>query len=157
MDLVSISFKTTQNFEKNLKKLINLIKNSPNNSIIVAPELCLNGYVYDRLEEANDISQKAIKKLTELSKNKMICLTLTIKKDKCFYNSLHIFYKRKIVHSQSKNKLFVLNEEKKHFCQGDDKDIKIIEIDGIKIGALICLNLSSSPPLSGWCSSANFR
>jgi len=81
--LVSLSFVTTDDFDKNLKTLINLINKSPKNSIILAPELCLNGYVYERLDEANEISQKAIKELLNLSSNKLIALTLTIKKQNC--------------------------------------------------------------------------
>ena len=139
--LVSLSFVTTDDFNKNLATLINLIKKSPKNSIILAPELCLNGYVYDRLDEANEISQKAIKELLNLSSNKLIALTLTIKKQNCFYNTFHIFYQNKLIHTQSKNKLFILNEEKKYYCAGDEKELKIIEVDGIKIGAVICFEL----------------
>jgi len=140
-NLISLSFVTTDDFDKNLKTLINLINKVPKNSIILAPELCLNGYVYERLDEANEISQKAIKELLNLSSNKLIALTLTIKKQNCYYNTLHIFYKNKLIHTQSKNKLFTLNEEKKYFCSGDEKDIKIIEVDGIKIAAFICFEL----------------
>jgi len=139
--LVSLSYITTDDFDKNLKILTNLIKKTPNNSIILAPELCLNGYSYKRLDEANQISQKAIKKLLSLSTNKLIALTLTIKKEDCYYNTLYIFYKNKIKHTQTKSKLFALNDEKKIFCAGKEEDIRIIEIEGIKIGVLICFEL----------------
>ena len=79
--------------------------------------------------------------LKKLSKNKTISLTLTTKKDKKYYNTLHIFHKGKIAHTQSKNKLFVLNDEIKNFTAGDENDIKIIDIDGIKIAAVICFEL----------------
>jgi predicted amidohydrolase len=141
MQLISLSFKTTNNFDNNLNTLVNLINQTPSNSIIVAPEICLSGYVYDRLDKASKISLKAIKILQQLSTNKIISTTFIIKQDNCFYNTLYIFYKNKIIHTQSKYKLFSLNDEKKYFCAGDEADIKIIDIDGIKIGALICFEL----------------
>ena len=141
MNLIALQLKTSNNFEKNLTKLIKYINKTPSNSFILAPELYLNGYAYDRLDDAVDISNKAIKILKKLSRNKTISLTLTTKKDKQYYNTLHIFHKGKIVHTQSKNKLFVLNDEIKNFTPGDEKDIKIIDIDGIKVAAIICFEL----------------
>lgn len=141
MDLISLQFKTTQDFDKNLDSLISYINQTPQNSFVVAPELCLNGYAYDRLDEAVDISTKAINQLLKLSKTRFIATTLTTVKNGNYYNTLHLFYNNKLIHTQSKNKLFVLNDEKKHFTQGDIKDIKIIDIDGIKIGFMICFEL----------------
>ncbi|MEA2018950.1 MAG: carbon-nitrogen hydrolase family protein [Campylobacterota bacterium] len=141
MNLISLQLKTSNNFEKNLKRLEKYIKKTPSKSFILAPELYLNGYAYDRLEEAVDISKKAIKILKKLSHDKTISLTLTTKKNKKYYNTLHIFHKGKIVHTQSKNKLFILNDERKYFTAGDEKDIKIIDIDGIKVVAVICFEL----------------
>lgn len=141
MNLVSLQLKTTNNFEKNLNKLIKAIKKVPKNSFLLAPELCLNGYSYDDMEKANIISKKAIKKLLNLSKNYTIALTLTLKKKDQFYNILHIFHKNNIVHTQGKNKLFVLNDEIKYFTKGDKKDIKIFQIDNLKVAALICFEI----------------
>jgi len=141
INLVSLQLKTTDNFDKNLKKLVKNIKKISKNSFILAPELFLNGYAYDRLDEAVDISQKAIKILKKLSKNKIISLTLTTKQKTNYYNTLYIFHKGKTIHTQSKNKLFVLNDEIKNFTKGEEKDIKIINIDGLKVGCLICFEL----------------
>jgi predicted amidohydrolase len=141
MNLIALQLKTSSDFEKNLSKLINHIKKCPNNSFILAPELYLNGYAYDRLNEAVDITKKATKLLKSLSLNKIISLTMTTKKNNKYYNTLHIFHNGKIAHTQSKVKLFVLNDERKYFTAGEEEDIKIIEIDGIKIAALICFEL----------------
>jgi omega-amidase len=141
MKLISLQLKTSNNFEKNLDKLVKKIIKQPENSFIVAPELYLNGYAYDRLDEAVKITNKAIKILKKLSTNKTISLTMTTKQDNCFYNTLYIFHKGNIVHTQSKNKLFVLNDERKYFTAGNENDIKIIDIDGIKVGSLICFEL----------------
>ena len=142
-NIVTLQLITTDNFEYNLEQLCIHIKNTPVGSFIVAPELCLNGYAYNRLEEASSISIKAINHLKELSKNKTITLTLTMmseQKDK-YLNTLYCFNNGKIVHTQSKYELFVLNDERKYFTNGSVDDIKIIDIDGLKVGFLICFEL----------------
>jgi predicted amidohydrolase len=136
-----LKIKTSNNFEKNLKKLVKQIHNCPDNSFILAPELYLTGYAYDRMDDAVTISSKAIEILKELSLQKTISLTLTTKKKKQYFNTLHIFHKGEIVHTQSKAKLFVLNDERVFFTAGDEKDIKIIDIDGLKVATLICFEL----------------
>ncbi|MEA3352795.1 MAG: carbon-nitrogen hydrolase family protein [Campylobacterota bacterium] len=141
MNLITLQIKTTDNFKKNLKRLIKYLKQTPKNSIIVAPELCLNGYAYDRIDDAVSITKEAIPVLKKLSKNKTITLTMTEKKKNNYLNTLFIFHKGKIVHKQSKNKLFVLNDERHYFTNGNIEDIKIIDIDGIKIAAMICFEL----------------
>jgi len=141
MNLVTLQTITTNDFDKNLSTLLKLIEQVDENSFIVAPELCLNGYAYDRLDESVEITNKAIPLLQELSATKTITLTLTQKKDDKHINTLHIFHKGKIIHTQSKVELFVLNDERKYFTAGQEEDIKIIEIDGLKIACLICFEL----------------
>jgi len=141
MNLVSLQFKTTSNFEDNLSKLVSLINQSPTNSFILAPELCLSGYSYENMQEAVDISLKAIEILKELSINKIISLTMITKENNNFLNTLYIFNKGNIVHTQSKVKLFPLGNEDKYFTAGKLKDIKIIDIDGLKVASLICFEI----------------
>lgn len=141
MKLISLQLKTEENFAKNLKELEELIKIQEENSFILAPELTLTGYSYNRLDDAVQIGVQAIQSLKELSKNKIIALTLTTKKDNNYYNTLHIFQNEKIIHTQSKYKLFPLGDEASHFTQGEYEDIKIIEINGLKVASLICFEI----------------
>jgi len=141
MNLIALQLKTSKNFEKNLSKLVKHIEKAPKNCFILAPELFLNGYAYDRMDEAVKITQKAIKILKFLSLNKTIALTMTTKKKECYYNTLHIFHKGELVHKQSKYQLFVLNDERKYFTKGNKRDIKLIDIDGIKVACLVCFEL----------------
>jgi predicted amidohydrolase len=141
MNLFSLQIKTSNNFELNLQKLETKILKISKNSLVLAPELCLTGYAYKRLDEAVKITNKAIKLLKKLSFDKIIVLTMTTKKNSNYFNTLHIFYQGKIVHTQSKVKLFVLDDERKYFTAGAEKDIKIIEINNIKIASLICFEL----------------
>jgi len=141
MTLVALQLKTSSSFENNFQKLEKKITKLPKQSLILAPELYLTGYSYDRLEEASKFTKDKIKDLKILSKHKIIAITMTTKKDKNYFNTLYIFNKGNIVHKQSKAILFVLNEERKYFTPGNKEDIKIINIDGIKIAALICFEL----------------
>ena len=141
MNLVSLQFISSEDYDKNLSKLESLINGSPKNSFILAPELCLNGYAYDRLDEAVSISARAIPRLKELSRDKTIALTLTTKSPRKHLNTLYIFHKGQIVHTQSKHELFVMNEEKKHFKAGDIEDIKIVKVGDLKIASLICFEI----------------
>jgi len=141
MNLISLQLKTTNNFEENLQNLVYHIKNSPQNSLIVAPELCLTGYSYESMQNAVNITHQAIPLLEKFSSDKIIALTMTTRKDEKYYNTLFIFHKGSIVHTQSKYKLFSLGDEEKYFTSGDLKDIKIIEIAGLKIATLICFEL----------------
>ena len=141
MKLIALQIKTTQNFQENLNHLKNLINSCKSDSLIVAPELALSGFSYDRMEEASAFSQKAIEEIKALSENKIIALTFITKKDENFYNTLYIFHNFNIVHTQSKVKLFPLGNELEYFKAGNVDDIKIIEINGLKIATLICFEL----------------
>ena len=110
--------------------------------MVVAPELCLNGYAYERLDEAVSIGYQAFNDLLLLSENRTIITTLTTKSEtNQYFNTLYIFHKGKVLHRQSKHKLFVLQDERKYFTPGDEEAIKVIEVDGIKIACLICFEL----------------
>ena len=141
MKLIALQIKTTQNFQENLNHLKSSINSCESDSLIVAPELALSGFSYDRMEEASTFSQKAIEEIKALSENKIIALTFITKKDENFYNTLYIFHNFNIIHTQSKVKLFPLGNELEYFKAGNINDIKIIEINGLKIATLICFEL----------------
>ena len=141
MNLIALQMETVDNFSDNLIKLLTLIKEQDENSFILAPELCLNGYAYDKLEEAVEITNQAIPQLKELSLNKIISLTMTTKDNNNYLNTLFVFNKGKIIHTQSKNKLFVLNDEKLYFTAGKEEDIKIFQVGDLKVASLICFEL----------------
>jgi len=141
MNLISLQLKTTSNYEANLSDLIDKINNSVQNSIILAPELALTGYAYDDMENAFSITEKAIEKLIHLSSNKTIAITLLEKQDSSFLNTMYVFHNNMIIHKQSKHKLFLLGDEHKYFIPGKNDDIKLISINGLKVGILICFEI----------------
>jgi predicted amidohydrolase len=141
MNLVALQTKVNADFEHNLKHLESIIKELPENSLILAPELCLTGYAYKTIEQAAAFSQKAIEHFLKLSSNKTIALTLTQKIKESYYNTFHLFDKGNIVHTQSKVKLFTLNEEHNYFTAGEQTSVQFFELNGLKIGVLICFEL----------------
>lgn len=141
MKLIALQIRTTANFEDNLIHIKELINSCEENSLILAPELALSGFCYKRMQDAAYFSIKAIEDIKELSSNKIIALTFITKIDDKFFNTLHIFHNKQIVHIQSKVQLFPLGNELEHFTAGNIEDIKIIEINGIKIATLICFEI----------------
>ena len=141
MNLIALQVKTSDNFQDNLDHLKELISSCEDDSIILAPEIALTGFCYDRMEEASIFNEKAIEQIKELAINKIIALTFITKKDGKYFNTLHIFQNQKSIHSQSKIQLFPLGNELEHFSAGNEEDIKIIEINGLKIATLICFEL----------------
>ncbi|MFP4333024.1 MAG: carbon-nitrogen hydrolase family protein [Campylobacterales bacterium] len=139
--LHALLIKTEESFETNLQKVERALQDSPLNSIVVAPEVAMSGFCYDRFEEAAMFSEIAKERLKELTSQKCFVTTLIEKEGEKYYNNLYCFFDKQIVHKQSKHKLFLLGDEQRYFSKGDDKQIKIIEIDGLRVGFLICFEL----------------
>jgi omega-amidase len=139
--LIALQIKTTTNFQENLTHLKDLINSCEEDSLILTPELAISGFAYDKMDEAATFSLKAIEELKELSINKIIVTTLITKENQKFFNTLYMFHNQQIIHTQSKVKLFPLGNELEHFSAGNIEDIKIIEINGLKIATLICFEL----------------
>ena len=140
--LSTLQFSSTENYEENLHTLITLIEETPENSIVLAPEVCLTGFDYEHFEAASAFSLKAIDTLLKLSKKRIITLTIIEKRENGkFFNIAKVIHKEKVVHEQSKNMLFKLGDEHKHFTAGKDKNFKLFEIDGIKFGLMICFEM----------------
>ena len=132
---------STKNYEENLQTLLTLIKQTQTNSVIVAPEVCLTGYDYDNFEKMVKFSEYAIQEIKKVSQNKIIILTMLERRGEDVYNFAKIFFNGEVVYEQAKAKLFKFGDEHKYMSFGDEEDINIIEVDGIKIGLLICFEL----------------
>lgn len=128
-------------FEENFDTLKNLILETPKNCIALAPELCLSGYSYANMEGAAAFSTNIFPSLLELSKSKIFGFTLITKEGEKFYNTFMLFHNSKCIYTQHKAKLFSLGDEETYFSAGELSNIKIIEVEGIKIAVLICFEL----------------
>ncbi|WP_024954513.1 carbon-nitrogen hydrolase family protein [Sulfurospirillum arcachonense] len=140
--LVALQFDyENKSLEENFKTLTRLLKNCPEGSIILAPELCLSGYDYAHLERSSMFSESIIDTLCQLSYKKTFGLTLIRQKEDKYLNVFMLFSNGKIIDSRPKARLFPLGDEEKYFYSGTDEDIRIIEINGIKIATLVCFEL----------------
>ena len=139
--LCSLLFKTTPNYNTNLQTLLKLVNKSKDDSIIVAPEVCLTGFDYDNFDAVLHFAKRANETLKKASLNKTIILTIIEKKGDEIFNLVKVFHNTEIVHERPKAKLFRLGGEHHHFVEGHDNAIEIFEINGIKIALLICFEL----------------
>jgi len=142
--LATLQFETTSDYTTNLQTLISLCHATAKQSIILAPEVSVTGFDYSNFKEAALFSTEIDKALVEASKEKTIATTMIELRDESFYNVAKVYHHGTIIHSQAKHKLFTLGDERKHFSPGTLDDIKIFEIDGIKIAILICFEIRFS-------------
>jgi predicted amidohydrolase len=139
--LCSLSFETTNNYNDNLQTLLKLIKQTPNKSLVVAPEVCLTGFDYDNWDDVLAFFPHAIQEIKKVSFGKIIILTIIEKKDDEVFNFVKVFYNGEVVFQRAKAKLFRFGGEHNYFSEGDDSSVEIIEVEGMKIGLLICFEL----------------
>ncbi len=135
----AIQCKTTEDFDQNLKNLKKLIQKS--GDIVVASEVVLTGFAYDRFDEAAAFGQKALEELLPLSQNRIICYTQIEKRENRYYNIAKVLYKEKVIYEQPKVKLFKFGGETDYFTAGSMDDIELFEIEGLRFGLLICFEL----------------
>ncbi len=129
-----------QRHDDRLDYLLQAVKNSQN-SIIVASEVYLSDFDYDNIEQASSFSEFAIDKLKAAVENQIVIFTTIRKIDNAFVNQAIVINCHKIVHVQEKAKLFKLGGEDKYFRAGETDKIKPFEINGLKIGMLVCFEL----------------
>ncbi|MDD2828410.1 MAG: carbon-nitrogen hydrolase family protein [Sulfuricurvum sp.] len=139
--LVSLCLSTEENFENNLTRLILHIVQSPEDAIIVAPEVCLSGFCYDRFEEAAAFTPYALDKLLGFLGNRLLIFSAITKLGDDFYNIAYALTDSRVVHAQSKAKLFTLGAEHEHFSAGESSNISPFLYNGLRIGILLCFEL----------------
>ncbi|AFL67395.1 putative amidohydrolase [Sulfurospirillum barnesii SES-3] len=128
-------------FDENFQTLKHLVAQTPHKSIVLAPELCLSAYPYERMEEAAQFSERTLPELAKLSTCKTLALTLIEKTQLGYLNNFKLFHDGKLIYTQAKTKLFPLGKEEHHFRAGVPDNIGIVELNGIKIAVLICFEL----------------
>ena len=101
----------------------------------------MTGFDYERLEQAQSFSLKALERLKEISDDKIIILTMIEEVNNKTYNMLKVIHNGKVIHTRAKEKLFKFGGEEKYFVAGEEKDFEVIEVSGIKIAILICFEL----------------
>lgn len=129
-----------QSYDERLDRLLQTVRSNPN-SIIIASEVYLSDFDYSNMEEASRFSEFAIDKLKDAAENQIVILTVIRKIDNVFVNQAIAINDHKVVYVQEKVKLFKLGYEDKYFTAGKASNIRSFEINGLKIGMLICFEL----------------
>ncbi|WP_152183253.1 carbon-nitrogen hydrolase family protein [Sulfurimonas indica] len=148
--LCSLLFETTSDYEQNLQTLLFLVNKAEENSLIVAPEVCLTAYDYDNFEAVLDFAPHAIEAIKKASHNKIIILTILERRNDEVFNFAKVFHNGELVYERAKAKLFRFGDEHKYMQEGSVEDFKIVEVDGIKIAVFICFELRFKEL---WCKS----
>lgn len=139
--IVTLCFRTDPSFERNLELFTKLICESPEDALIVAPEVCLSGFAYDRFAEAAEFTDKALENLLPLINDRILIFTAITRHEGQFFNIAYVLHNGAVVHTQGKAKLFALGGEYDHFTPAKEEAIAPFEIDGLRIGILICFEL----------------
>ena len=169
LNLISLTLKA-KNATERLEELANLVEAAPENSLLLASELCISGYDFDgffagankamlggmigsfdamlleRLQEA--LSPDKFLGFTHLSSlNKSAGLAqisnLAAHEPK-IYNEFLLLNSNNVFHSQFKAELFRPNLEHEIFAAGEVSDINAFTFKGLKLGVLICFELRDS-------------
>jgi predicted amidohydrolase len=141
VSLHSLLFETTSSYEANLQTLLELIKKVPDGGFIVAPEVCLTGYDYENFDAMLTFGASALGAIKEASKNKTVLFTALVKEDGVVKNNAYVFHNQRLIHKQPKVKLFRFGEEHNYVSAGKEEEIIQFEIDGVRIGILICFEI----------------
>jgi predicted amidohydrolase len=141
MEAVTLQLQTHQRYQENLDALIALVAYHKDKALIVAPEVCLTGFDYERMETVAKFSILALKSLKKLIDDQVLVLTLILKEKEAFVNQAVVIHRHKVIYRQNKVKLFTLGEEQHYFRAGPVRAIKPFEIAGVKYAVLVCFEL----------------
>lgn len=140
MIVEALELANSGDYEQNLELLIRRIEESKAD-LVLAPEVFLTGFDYEHFDRAAGFANQARSALEKLSNTKAIALTMIEQIDGKFYNSFKCFASGKLVHDQRKQELFVLGDETRYFEAGSADQTMFFELNGWKIGVLICFEL----------------
>jgi len=139
--LCSLLFETKENYSENLKRVLSLVDNCSEDTLIVAPEVCLTAYDYENFEAVLAFAKVATQAIKKASYKKIIILTMIEKRDDGIFNFAKIFYNGEVVYERAKARLFRFGDEHKFMDEGSDEEFRIVEVNGIKIAIFICFEL----------------
>jgi omega-amidase len=140
-ELITLCFETKADYKQNLQKLISLILKTPSGSIVLSHEVCFTNFDYLNFDESAEFTPYAIEKLMEIVDDRTVIFSAITKRENGIYNVAYVLHDGKIIHEQAKSKLFKLGNEHDYFKEASEDEIKIVEVEGIKIAILICFEL----------------
>ena len=121
-------------------ELLEKIAAAPENSVILASELCISGYDFDGALSPDKFL--GLTHLTSLNRAKGLAqISITQAQKNEIYNEFILLNSQNVFYTQNKSKLFRPNLEHEIFAAGDESAIKPFDFNGLKIGVLICFEL----------------
>ncbi|WP_345972695.1 carbon-nitrogen hydrolase family protein [Sulfurimonas diazotrophicus] len=140
--LCSLTFGTQgRTYDENLAVLLSLIAETPENAIVLAPEVCLTNFDYDSFDAAADFAAIAGPELEKASRGRTLILTMIVRKEEGVFNVARVYHDGALLHEQAKAKLFSIGEEEQWFTAGGTEAIVPFDVEGIRIGILVCFEL----------------
>ena len=169
LNLISLTLKA-KNATERLEELANLVEAAPENSLMLASELCISGYDFDgffagankamlggmigsfdamlleRLQEALSPDKfLGFTHLSSLNKSAGLAQISNLAPHQAkIYNEFLLLNSSNVFHSQFKAELFRPNLEHEIFAAGEVSDINAFTFKGLKLGVLICFELRDS-------------
>ena len=169
LNLISLTLKAKSATDR-LEELANLVEAAPENSLLLASELCISGYDFDgffagankamlggmigsfdamlleRLQEALSPDKfLGFTHLSSLNKSAGLAQISNINPHQPkIYNEFLLLNSNNVFHSQFKAELFRPNLEHEIFAAGEVSDINAFTFKGLKLGVLICFELRDS-------------
>ena len=141
MEVAALQLPSEKVYQQNLDRLLLLIEQHHDKAVIVVPEVYLTAYDYEHIEAAASFSAKALDILKGIVGDQVLALTLILKEGDGFVNRAVVIHNHTIVHQQEKVKLFKLGDEDRYLDAGEQEEIKLFEIDGVKYALIICFEL----------------
>ena len=131
--------------EENIAKVKVLLENAKKNAVdvLVLPELCNSGYVFQSSDEANASSEEipqgpmSSELLAWSKEGRMVVAGICERTDKGLYNSAGVFANGEHITTYRKIHLFL--NEKSWFQAGNDEP-PVVEFNGSKFGVMICFD-----------------
>lgn len=164
LNLLPVSLRA-KSVQERINELAEFIKNAPDNSLIIASELCITGYDFDgffsganalmlrnsigsfdailieNLQEALGVSKfLAFTHLTSINPSAGLAQISSSAGVK-LYNEFVLLSGSEMLYTQPKCKLFKPNLEHEKFDAGGEESIRSFDFYNMKIGALICFEL----------------
>ena len=166
LNLISLTLKAKSATDR-LEELANLVEAAPENSLLLASELCISGYDFDgffagankamlggmigsfdamlleRLQEALSPDKfLGFTHLSSLNKSAGLAQISNLNPHQAkIYNEFLLLNSNNVFHSQFKAELFRPNLEHEIFAAGEVSDINAFTFKGLKLGVLICFEL----------------
>ena len=141
LPVTTLQLTTHKRYQENLDTLITYLQMYKEKHIVVVPEVFLTGFDYEHMLTAAKFSANALKTLKKEVKEQIVVLTLIFEDGDEFINQAVVIHKHKVIHKQSKVKLFKLGNEDLYFRECKIKKVKPFEIEGVKYAILICFEL----------------